>query len=143
MDLDQLLGIDASNPVTRRARHQSEADDRLIADLVQRRKDLGLSQADVAERMDISQGALSRIESGVRDPHVSTLRRYAVAVEATIEHFVVADDIGRARASRMARAFAQSAPTKSPSVWRNPAVSTKSPWNEIIRSTHRDRVSGA
>lgn len=141
MDLDQLLGIDADNPVTRRARHQSEADDRLIADLVQRRNDLGLSQADVAERMDISQGALSRIESGVRDPHLSTLRRYAVAVEATIEHVVVADDIGRARASRMARAFAQSAPTRSASGWQETADSTASPWNEIIRSTHRDRVS--
>src|SRR5260370_15752529 len=37
----------------------------------------GLSQADVAERMQTSQSAIARLESGQHDAQVSTLARYA------------------------------------------------------------------
>jgi transcriptional regulator with XRE-family HTH domain len=91
MDLNEILGIDTSNPIARRAADAAEADRELLQALVRRRNELGLSQTDVAKRMDISQGALSRIESGLRDPHLSTLRRYAVAVEAVVHHTIVPD----------------------------------------------------
>ena len=40
----------------------------------------GLSTAVVAERMGISEGAVERLELPGADPHMSTIRRYSLAV---------------------------------------------------------------
>lgn len=88
-DLDELLGLDASDPLAELARRIREEDDHLLAVLVNRRRSLNLSQGEVAERMDTDQATVSRIESGTRDLKQSTLRRYAMAVEVVIEHTVV------------------------------------------------------
>jgi len=45
------------------------------------RKRLGLTQEQVAERSGVQAGEVSRIETGKRDPKVSTLERLAKAVE--------------------------------------------------------------
>jgi len=45
------------------------------------RKELGLTQEEVAERSGVQAGEVSRIECGKRDPKVSTLEKLAVAVE--------------------------------------------------------------
>ncbi len=45
------------------------------------RKRLGLTQEDVAHRSGVHPTEVSRIESGKRDPRVSTLERLAEAVE--------------------------------------------------------------
>ncbi|SDC21660.1 helix-turn-helix domain-containing protein [Nocardioides lianchengensis] len=101
MNLDELLGIEQTDSNTRRARALVEADRRLLDELVERRKELGLTQTEVARRMDISQSAVARIESGARDLHQSTVRRYAMAVDAMLEHRVIADDPARERSARI------------------------------------------
>ena len=53
---------------------------RMTADLVARRQELGLSQTEVAARMGTSQSAVARLESGDADVRLSTLERYAAAV---------------------------------------------------------------
>ena len=45
------------------------------------REKLGLSQIEVAQRSGVEQGEVSRIERGIRDPQISTLRKLAAAVE--------------------------------------------------------------
>ncbi len=52
----------------------------LAAELVALRLDLGLSQTEVAARMQTSQSAVARIESGDADVRLSTLERYAAAL---------------------------------------------------------------
>jgi transcriptional regulator with XRE-family HTH domain len=52
----------------------------LTADLVARRRALGLSQTEVAARMGTSQSAVARLESGGADVRLSTLDRYAAAL---------------------------------------------------------------
>ena len=52
----------------------------LVASLVERRRELGLSQTDVAARMGTSQSAVARLESGGADVRLTTLERYAAAV---------------------------------------------------------------
>jgi len=52
----------------------------LTADLVARRRALGLSQTEVAARMGTSQSAVARLESGHGDLRLSTLERYAAAL---------------------------------------------------------------
>ena len=85
--LEELLGIDPADPLDRLADLLVSEDEKLLDQLVAIRKET-LSQAEVARRMGISQGAVARIESGNRNPHMSTLRRYAHAVRARIEHRV-------------------------------------------------------
>lgn len=54
-----------------------------LKELLAARKDAGLTQADVAKRMGVSQPVLARIESSLGNrkhtPSLSTLRRYAQA----------------------------------------------------------------
>ncbi|HJF15468.1 MAG TPA: helix-turn-helix domain-containing protein [Enteractinococcus helveticum] len=85
--LEELLGIDPTDPLDQLADLLVSEDEKLLDQLVAIRKRT-LSQAEVAQRMGISQGAVARIESGSRNPHLSTLRRYAHAVRARVEHRV-------------------------------------------------------
>lgn len=105
MNLDDLLEIDPADPLTQRARQLHEADRHLIKELVARREELGLSQREVARRMDVSQSAVSRIERGDRDLHQSTVSRYAMAVEAVVTYMVIPDDPGVVRSTKMLRAL--------------------------------------
>lgn len=88
MRLDELLGIDHSDPTQQLAERLVAADDNLLDELVELRKLKGLTQRDVADRLGVDQSAIARIESGDRDPHLSTLRRYALAIGAEVEHKV-------------------------------------------------------
>jgi len=56
----------------------------LVTDLVARREALGLSQTVVAARMGTSQSAVARLERGDADLRVSTLERYAAALEVQL-----------------------------------------------------------
>lgn len=50
------------------------------SDLRTERKNAGLSQSELADRVGISQPALSQIESGNNDPTLSTVRRIALEI---------------------------------------------------------------
>jgi transcriptional regulator with XRE-family HTH domain len=52
----------------------------IAAQLVRVRRQLGLSQTEVAARMRTSQSAVARLESGEGDVRLSSLQRYAEAV---------------------------------------------------------------
>ena len=62
------------------------ADDQaeIIAQLAEIRRSRGLSQTEVAARMGTSQSALARLESGHADVRLSTLRRYAEAMNTDV-----------------------------------------------------------
>ncbi|WP_244629298.1 helix-turn-helix domain-containing protein [Clavibacter capsici] len=67
-------------------------EDRLLkADLVRMRQEAGLTQAMVGELMGTSQQAVNKIERYDSDPKLSTLRRYANAVGALVEHRATPD----------------------------------------------------
>ena len=73
----------ATDPVFQKAYDDLEDEFAALAELLKARKDAGLTQADVAQRMGVSQPVLARIESslGSRNhaPSLNTLRRYAQA----------------------------------------------------------------
>ncbi len=73
----------ASDPVFQRAYDALEDEFSALAELLKARKGAGLTQADVAQRMGVSQPVLARIESSLGNlnhaPSLSTLRRYAQA----------------------------------------------------------------
>src|ERR1022692_5328626 len=57
----------------------------LIARLAQRRAASGLSQSDVGRRMQTSQSAIARLESGQHEVQLSTLTRYAEVVGLSLD----------------------------------------------------------
>jgi transcriptional regulator with XRE-family HTH domain len=64
----------------------------LAADLTARRAEEGLSQTEVAARMGTSQSAVARLESGDADVRLSTLERYAAALNLRLDWRLVDDD---------------------------------------------------
>lgn len=83
------LGVDDTTDEAKLAQHMVEDDFDLIEKLADARRRHGLTQTEVGRRMDISQAAVARIESGDRDPHLSTLRRYAHAIGVRVTHDVI------------------------------------------------------
>lgn len=61
-------------------------DARLIVDaLIREREAQGLSQREVGRRMGCNQSTVSQMEAGQHDPRLSTLQRYARAVNVILE----------------------------------------------------------
>lgn len=77
----------------RRADLLVDAKDRLLEDLVSLRKEHNLSQQTVAERMGVSQPTVAAFERYDANPTVSSIIRYAMAVNALLDIKVV-DDCG-------------------------------------------------
>ncbi len=73
----------ASDPAFQQAYDALEDEFAALAELLKARKEAGLTQADVAQRMGVSQPVLARLESSFGSlshaPSLSTLRRYAKA----------------------------------------------------------------
>jgi ribosome-binding protein aMBF1 (putative translation factor) len=94
------VGITHEESMRRRARnpeYRAELErlapyEALARIVIRRRGQLGLSQAELAQRMGTSYSAISRIESGQHPTTVQTLRRLAAALDT---HLVVgfADEI--------------------------------------------------
>lgn len=82
--LEGLLGIDPTDPADRLAAQLVGATEGMLDALIAQRHGHGLSVEDVAGKMGISPAAVQKIETGERDPHLSTLRRYAHAVGAEL-----------------------------------------------------------
>jgi transcriptional regulator with XRE-family HTH domain len=66
----------------------AQADEHMRYLLVRARKDAELSQRDVARALGIKQSSVAAFERHDNDPRLSTIRRYALAVGAKVEHRV-------------------------------------------------------
>ena len=86
--IDDLLGIDTDDPIQALAIKLVDSDHKLLRRLVELRKAKGLTQSEVGKRMGVTQAAVSAFERLEADPHLSTVRRYALAVQALVEHSV-------------------------------------------------------
>lgn len=65
-----------------------EAHEHLLRSLVEMRKRHDLTQAEVAERMSVSQPTVAAFERYDANPTLATVRRYALAVGASVSHKV-------------------------------------------------------
>lgn len=129
MDLDRLLGIEAESAFDRQAQELAESDARLVRDLVELRRTKGLTQTDVAGIMGVSQGAVARIEKAGRDPRLSTLRRYSMAVGAMISHTVTSASTG---ADGDGSVRAETSSTDNEEVFRQFFVGTSGVYSEVM-----------
>lgn len=78
-----------SNKKTRQAYDEMHAEYALLRQMLRARQKLGLSQAEVAERMGTKAPAITRLESslttGKHSPSIATLRKYANAVGCELQ----------------------------------------------------------
>lgn len=62
--------------------------DRFAKNLRDRAKDLGLTNAEVARKADLSEQRFGNYVTGLREPDLSTLVRIATALETTPDHLL-------------------------------------------------------
>lgn len=101
-----FLELASETPAERRGRILAESDGDLLAELIEVRKSRHLTQQDVADRMGVTQATVAYFERYDSDPKLSTIRRYAQAVEALVKHVVEQDKgqvIGEASTSTETR----------------------------------------
>jgi len=79
------MGSRTHDPVFPGFREMAARRQSLAAELTSLRVRLGLSQTEVAARMGTSQSAVARLESGSADLRLSTLERYAAAVDQELD----------------------------------------------------------
>ncbi|MHB8246605.1 MAG: helix-turn-helix domain-containing protein [Acidimicrobiales bacterium] len=72
-------------PVFPGFREMDQARRSVVGDLVAERVARGLTQTEVAARMGTSQSAVARLETGEADVRLSTLERYAAALDRSLE----------------------------------------------------------
>jgi DNA-binding XRE family transcriptional regulator len=88
-DVDAELAEAMQTPEFRTAYDALQDEFAALDALLQARRDAGLTQAQVAERMGIKQSALARIESSLTNkqhsPSLATLRKYAEACGKRLE----------------------------------------------------------
>ena len=56
-----------------------------MGELAATRRERGLSQTEIAARMGTSQSAVARLERGELDARLSTVERYAAALDHTVD----------------------------------------------------------
>jgi len=84
-ELFELLGLDPSDPDVAAALDDDTELANLMRCLYELRLARGLTQAEVAARMGTTQSAVSDLERTAVDPRISTLQRYARAVDASLK----------------------------------------------------------
>jgi transcriptional regulator with XRE-family HTH domain len=84
-----MIGAWKKDPAFRKAYEALEEEFALFDELLKARSRAGLTQAEVAERMDTKTPAVARLEAGggskKHSPSIATLRRYAAAVGCRLE----------------------------------------------------------
>lgn len=78
---EELKAIALSNPIVRAEFERIEREEMPMFDaILAARKEAGLTQAQVAERMGTKAPAVARLVTGSPSPSLSTLRKYAAAL---------------------------------------------------------------
>lgn len=91
--MQSLRRVAASiSPYRARAKLLAQENSEMRARLIEIRRAAGLSQADVAELLGVTQQAVHKIERYDADMKLSTLERYANAVGALVFHRVEVDN---------------------------------------------------
>lgn len=78
--LQQLKAQILANPEARKEYDALGEEFGMARELIAARARMGLTQADVAQRMGTTQSAVARLESGKRPPSLRSVQRYAQAI---------------------------------------------------------------
>ena len=89
MTHEELVKTMLSDPRTKAEYDALEDEFNLLHQMLKARKEAGLSQTDVAKRMNTRQSTVARLEAAggrkKHSPSITTLRKYAEAVGCTLD----------------------------------------------------------
>jgi DNA-binding XRE family transcriptional regulator len=91
--LERLRQLVQEDPEAAAVYRDAQRRDRLFESMRATRRRSGLDQSAVAEAMGTTQSAVSDLENGRVDPRLSTLQRYARALDAAISVDLISDDL--------------------------------------------------
>lgn len=91
MNTLEVLGFDPNSSEARRAQLLARNDRALLRELIAIRKERRISQEAVGRAMGITQPSVAAFESHDANPTLATIRRYAHAVGALVQHNVALD----------------------------------------------------
>lgn len=128
-----------NDPAIRAAYEDARCRNIIIDALVRRRRALGLKQIELANAMDVGQSTVSGFETEGSDPRLSTLQRYARAVNSSLYVQVVPNMPDGRRMNTYLRveqpkapvAAAHSAPSERARSW---AADNASPYERRLKS---------
>lgn len=114
--LISLLGLDENDPKVAAGKKVAAQLADTVEKLFRARRDCGLTQAEVAERMETTQSAVSNFERIGGDPKLSTILRYAHAIGAQVHIGVSFNGHSSVTTSQSTRVTARSSEAGMPSV---------------------------
>lgn len=89
MTHEELMAAALADPEVKAAYDEMEPEFALLREMLHARREAGLTQAQIAERMGTKPPAIARLESslgnGKHSPSINTLRKYANAVGHRLE----------------------------------------------------------
>jgi ribosome-binding protein aMBF1 (putative translation factor) len=74
-----------ANPKIRQALKESELEFQIARSLIETRIKKGLTQADIAKKMNTRQSVISRVENAQTTPSLSFLKRLASALQTSLQ----------------------------------------------------------
>ena len=83
-DWEELKREVLKRPGVAKAYEELRPEYELTRTLISQRIERGLSQKELAERMNTTQSVISRLESGSGNPSLATLKRLAAALDARL-----------------------------------------------------------
>lgn len=86
---DELKAKLLSDPEVQKEYDAAKLEYEIAHALIEARIKAKMSQAQVAEKMNTTQSAIARLESGKRFPTLQTIRKYAIAVNKVINLHVM------------------------------------------------------
>jgi len=92
--LEEVLGLSPFSTEAKLVDALVESDMALMDDLVSIRISRGMTQKDVGDIMGVSQPTVAEFEAYSSNPCLSTIRRYALAVQAMVRHDVQRQEDG-------------------------------------------------
>lgn len=84
MNLEQMIAEMRKDPGFARAYDRRAPDFEIARTVIRRRRELGLTQAQLAEKVGTKQASISRLENAVGHPSLSFLTRVAEALNARV-----------------------------------------------------------
>lgn len=84
-DFQRYLGHRMEDPVFRQEWEEQRKENEIARQIIQLRKEKGLTQSDLAKKLNTQQSVISRIENGEQNITLSTLDKIAKELGARIE----------------------------------------------------------
>lgn len=95
-DLNRYIEKQMNDPEFKQMWEENEVEYRIARNIIHERYKLGLSQSELANRIDMTQSVIARIESGNKNITIKTLEKVAKGLNTNISYLTRNDELAAA-----------------------------------------------